>query len=141
MLQLRIARGRRDDEIHARASAFGQEAFDPTMRTFAAPGGVSGVLDVCRAIFKTQSQTELFMRNKVRVSVLALERDTSFGDKTRELQTPVVENVQCGVVPNCGKGAALPADGVFMPPRFRADGGCQRVANTGGRSASPSPAQ
>jgi len=86
----------------ANPDAIGQQAFDETMRTFAAPGGVSGVLGVYRAIFETQAQTEPFIRDKVRVPVLALGGDASFGDKTRELLTTVVENVQGGVVPDCG---------------------------------------
>lgn len=86
----------------ANPSAIGPEAFDETMRTFAAPGGVSGVLGVYRAIFETQSQTERFMRDKVRVPVLGLGGDASFGDKTRALLTTVAENVQGGVVANCG---------------------------------------
>ena len=77
-------------------------AFDETMRTSPAPGGVSGVLGVYRAIFETQSQTERFMREKVRVPVLGLGGDASFGDKTRALLTTVAENVQGGVLANCG---------------------------------------
>jgi pimeloyl-ACP methyl ester carboxylesterase len=90
------------DNYCANPGAVSQAAFDETMRTFAAPGGVSGVLGVYRAIFETQAQTERFTRDKVQVPVLALGGDASFGDKTRELLTTVAENVQGGVVAHCG---------------------------------------
>lgn len=72
------------------------------MRTFAAPGGVSGVMGGDRAIFETAAQTERFTRDKVRVPVLALGGEQCFVDRTRQLLTTVAENVQGGIVPNCG---------------------------------------
>lgn len=86
----------------ANREAIDAAAVDETMRSFAAPGGVSGVLGVYRAIFETQAQTERFLRDKVQVPVLALGGDKSFGDKTRALLTSVAEHVQGGVVTNCG---------------------------------------
>ncbi len=93
------------------------------MRTFAAPGGVSGVLGVYRAIFETQLQTEPFMRDKVRVPVLALGGDASFGDKTRELLTTVAGNVRGGVVAHCGHfiPEEQPAELVRLLSAFWAD--------------------
>jgi len=86
----------------ANPNAIGEDDIKETMRTFAAPGGISGVMGVYRAIFETQAQTDPFTQNKVRVPVLALGGDASFGDRTRQMLTTVAENVTGGVISNCG---------------------------------------
>jgi pimeloyl-ACP methyl ester carboxylesterase len=86
----------------ANPDAIDADAVNETLRTFAAAGGVAGVFGVYRAIFQTRDQTERFTRDKVRVPVLALGGDKSFGDQTRELLTSVAENVQGGAIANCG---------------------------------------
>jgi pimeloyl-ACP methyl ester carboxylesterase len=86
----------------ANPEAIEQSAIEETLRTFAAPGGVSGVMGVYRAIFETAAQTERFTRDKVRTPILGLGGEQCFGDRTRQLLTTVAENVQGGIVPNCG---------------------------------------
>ena len=77
-------------------------AVDETMRSFSAGGGVSGAFGVYRAIFETQAQTEPFTRDKIRLPVLGLGGEKSMGDRTRQMLTTVAENVQGGVVADCG---------------------------------------
>ena len=77
-------------------------AIDQTMRSFGAPGGVSGAFGVYRAIFETQAQTEPFTSHKVRLPVLGLGGEKSMGDRTRQMLTTVAANVQGGAVAGCG---------------------------------------
>lgn len=79
-----------------------QEYVDEIASTFAAPGGVHGAMGVYRALFETQAQTDAFIDKRIRVPLLALGGDESFGDRTREMLTTVAENVQGSVLSNCG---------------------------------------
>ncbi|MDR6842129.1 alpha/beta fold hydrolase [Pseudoxanthomonas sacheonensis] len=79
-----------------------QEYVAETARTFAAPGGARGAMGVYRALFETQMQTEPFIGKRIRVPLLALGGDESFGDRTREMLATVAENVQGCVLSNCG---------------------------------------
>ena len=71
-----------------------QEYVDEIARTFAAPGGVHGAMGVYRALFETQAQTDPFIDKRMRVPMLALGGDESFGDRTGEMLTTVAENVR-----------------------------------------------
>ncbi len=75
---------------------------DEYLRSFAAPGGVSGAFGIYRAVPRSAEQTAPLARSKVRVPVLALGGEGSLGERVREMFALVAERVEGGAVPGCG---------------------------------------
>lgn len=90
-----------DNYLYDRAS-IDAEAVDEYLRSFAAPGGVSGALGVYRSIFESIAQTEKYAHDKLQVPVLALGGEKSMGSHTFEMMQRVAINVQGGSVDRCG---------------------------------------
>lgn len=72
------------------------------LRTFAAPGGVSGAIGVYRAIFASIQQTEPLTQNKVTTPILALGGDNVTGDRVQSMLQSVATDVRGGAVERCG---------------------------------------
>ena len=77
-------------------------AVDEYLRTFAAPGGVTGAFGVYRAVFETIRQTEPYRQTKIKVPVLGLGGALSMGDNVRQMLTDVCESVTGDSVAQCG---------------------------------------
>jgi pimeloyl-ACP methyl ester carboxylesterase len=78
------------------------DVIEEYLRSFAAPGGVSGALGVYRSIFESIAQTEKYVRDKLKAPVLALGGERSMGTHTFEMMKRVAINVQGGSVDRCG---------------------------------------
>jgi pimeloyl-ACP methyl ester carboxylesterase len=78
------------------------DAVDEYLRTFAAPGGVSGALGVYRAIFESIKQTQPFAKNKIKTPVLALGGDKVMGTHVKEMMQGVASDVRGSAVERCG---------------------------------------
>jgi pimeloyl-ACP methyl ester carboxylesterase len=78
------------------------DAVNEYLRTFAAPGGVSGAIGVYRAIFESIEQTEPFAQNKIETPVLALGGETVSGARVKSMMQSVATNVRGGAVLSCG---------------------------------------
>jgi len=77
-------------------------AVDEYMRSFGAPGGVTGAFGVYRAVPKSIEQTSSLLHAKVRVPVLALGGEGSLGEQMRVQAAMVAEHVEGGAMPDCG---------------------------------------
>jgi pimeloyl-ACP methyl ester carboxylesterase len=75
---------------------------DETLRTFAGREGVLGAMGVYRAAFTSIQQTELLTIHKVKVPVVALGGRKGLGDRVLAMVTMVAENVEGGVIADCG---------------------------------------
>jgi len=84
------------------SSAITSDAIAEYLRTFAAPGGVSGAIGVYRAIFESIKQTEPLVQNKITAPVLGLGGDKVTGDRVKSMLQSVATNVQGGAVERCG---------------------------------------
>lgn len=79
------------------------EAVNEYLRTFAAPGGITGAFGVYRAILETIEQTESYAGlNKIKVPILGLGGDRSIGEKTKLMLEDVASDVRGGAVERCG---------------------------------------
>lgn len=83
-------------------TAITSDAIAEYLRTFAAPGGVSGAIGVYRAIFESIQQTEPLAQNKIDTPILALGGDTVTGDRVKFMLESVATNVRGGSVERCG---------------------------------------
>ncbi|MGL5807337.1 MAG: alpha/beta fold hydrolase [Xenococcaceae cyanobacterium] len=84
------------------SNAISADVVDEYLRTFAAPGGVSGALGVYRAIFESIEQTEPFVQNKIQTPILALGGDRSLGDRVKTTMQSLATNVRGGTIERCG---------------------------------------
>lgn len=78
------------------------DAIDEYLRTFAAPGGVSGAIGVYRAIFESIEQTEVLTQNKIKPPVLALGGEKSMGDRVKAMMQSVANIVSGSSIERCG---------------------------------------
>lgn len=83
-------------------NSIGTEVVDEYLRTFTAPGGISGAIGVYRAIFESIAQTEPFAQNKIQTPILALGGEMSMGDRVRSAIQSVASDVRGGAVERCG---------------------------------------
>lgn len=90
------------DNYTADRSSIGDDAVNEYLRTFAAPGGVTGAFGVYRSVFETITQTESLTKNKTGVPVLGLGGEKSMGEHTKQMLEGVAKDVRGGAVAGCG---------------------------------------
>ena len=95
------------DKATAHRDAITSADVDEVLRTFAGREGVMGAMGVYRAAFTSIAQTEplaggLLKGHKVKVPVLALGGAKGLGARVPEMVKLVAEDVQGGVVADCG---------------------------------------
>ena len=90
------------DRHTASRDAISTADVDETLRSFAGREGVLGAMGVYRAAFTTIQQTEPLTIHKVKVPVVALGGTKGLGDHVLPMVKMVAENVEGGVIPDCG---------------------------------------
>ena len=90
------------DRHTARRDAITAADVEETLRTFAGREGVLGAMGVYRAAFTSIQQTEPLPSHKVKVPVVALGGTKGLGDHVLALVKMVGENVEGGVIADCG---------------------------------------
>jgi pimeloyl-ACP methyl ester carboxylesterase len=93
------------DKATAKRGAITPADVDETLRTFAGREGVLGSMGVYRAAFTSIEQTEPLagpLGHKVKVPVIALGGEKGLGNKVLAAVKLVAEDVEGGVVPDCG---------------------------------------
>ncbi len=93
------------DKATAKRGAITPADVDETLRTFAGRKGVLGAMGVYRAAFTSIEQTEPLagpLGHKIKVPVIALGGEKGLGNKVLSAVKLVAEDVEGGVVPDCG---------------------------------------
>ena len=95
------------DKATAQRDAITSADVDEVLRTFAGREGVLGAMGVYRAAFTSIAQTEpltggLLRGHKVKVPVVALGGEKGLGAKVLEMVKLVAEDVEGGVIADCG---------------------------------------
>jgi pimeloyl-ACP methyl ester carboxylesterase len=75
---------------------------DEYLRSFSGIDGVLGAHGVYRAAFVTMDQTAPLTKQKVRIPVIALGGEKSFGEKVPQMVALVASSVEGQVIPDCG---------------------------------------
>jgi len=75
---------------------------DEYLRSFSGIDGVLGAHGVYRAAFVTMDQTAPLTKQKVRIPVIALGGEKSFGEKVPQMVALVASSVEGQVILNCG---------------------------------------
>lgn len=84
------------------AGTFSQEDIDEHERVYTKLGNLGGMLGYYRAVFDDIEQNKGLADSKVRTPILALGGDCGSAPDIYEAMRPLGENVQGGVVSNCG---------------------------------------
>ena len=90
------------DNYTADASAIDDQARQVYVRDFEGPEGIAGWFGVYRDMLITADQTAPLSEDKVQTPVLALGGANSLGSSVAEQMRQVAQNVEAGVIENCG---------------------------------------
>lgn len=82
-------------------------AFDPAdvdeyVKAYASLGGLRGMLGYYRAVEEDMRQNRVLFAEKIKVPTLALGADVGSAPNIHELMKPLCENLQGGVIEDCG---------------------------------------
>ena len=86
----------------ARPEAIGPEAADEYLRTFSGREGVLGSLGVYRAAFTSIEQTELLMKTKIQIPVVAMGGEKGLGERVGEMVRTVAADAESRPLSGCG---------------------------------------
>ena len=90
------------DNYTADSSAIDDRARQVYVRDFQGSEGIAGWFGVYRDMLTTAEQTAPLAKNKVQTPVLALGGAVSLGSTVAEQMRQVAQNVEAGVIENCG---------------------------------------
>jgi pimeloyl-ACP methyl ester carboxylesterase len=82
--------------------AFTQKDIDEYVRCYSAPGAMKAGFEYYRAVFKDIVDDKVYAQTKLKMPVLALGGDGSFGMTVFNKMEELAENVEGGVIKNCG---------------------------------------
>lgn len=82
--------------------AIGETDINEFVRCYSAPGGWRGGLGCYRAIFESAEQNRQYAKTKLKMPVLVLGGDHSFGSQMQTMMQAVAEDVRGIVVERCG---------------------------------------
>jgi pimeloyl-ACP methyl ester carboxylesterase len=83
-------------------SAFTQKDIKEYVRCYSAPGAMKAGFEYYRSVFKDIDDDKICAETKLKMPVLALGGDHSFGMVLFNKMKKLAENVQGGVIENCG---------------------------------------
>ncbi|KQR77194.1 hydrolase [Burkholderia sp. Leaf177] len=75
---------------------------DQYVKAYASPGGLRGMLGYYRAVEEDMRQNQKLFANRIKPPVLALGGDVGSAPTIHELMKPLCENLQGGVIEDCG---------------------------------------
>ena len=83
-------------------TTFDAAAIDEYVNALASPGGLRGILGYYRAVEEDMRQNQALFANKLTPPVLALGGDVGSAPNIHDLMKPLCENLQGGVLQDCG---------------------------------------